>query len=134
MFETLQDSKLAENHIIICGMVENMRNFVMPLRAKHLKTISPIVILHEHTLSMKQWQQLQYFTQIYFVRGSTLSEQSFDRTNIMKASQVVILTPAVTKQQDDNETPEMEEIYNESEKLRDSKTIFIYNVIKKKNP
>ena len=52
----------------------------------------------------------------------------------MKASQVVILTPVVTKKQYDDETPEMEEIYNESEKLRDSKTIFIYNVIKKKNP
>jgi len=36
IFETLQESKLAENHIIICGMVENLRYFVMPLRAKHL--------------------------------------------------------------------------------------------------
>ena len=36
IFETLQDSKLAENHIIICGMVENIKHFVMPLRAKHL--------------------------------------------------------------------------------------------------
>ena len=53
IFETLQDSKLAENHIIICGMVENIRNFVMPLRAKHLKTTSPIVILHEQALTVK---------------------------------------------------------------------------------
>ena len=36
IFDTLEDSKLAENHIIICGMVENIRYFVMPLRAKHL--------------------------------------------------------------------------------------------------
>lgn len=39
IFETLQDSKLAEDHIIICGIVENLRYFVMPLRAKHLQTI-----------------------------------------------------------------------------------------------
>ena len=45
-FATLEDSKLAENHIIICGMVENIRHFVMPLRADHLNNPSPIVILH----------------------------------------------------------------------------------------
>lgn len=37
IFKTLEDSKLAENHIIVCGMVENIRHFVMPLRAKYLK-------------------------------------------------------------------------------------------------
>ena len=47
IFETLNESKLAVEHIIICGMVENIRYFVMPLRAKHLKTISPIVIMNE---------------------------------------------------------------------------------------
>ena len=55
----------------------------------------------------------------------------------MKANQVVILTPVSKKQKENKnngETPEQEEIYNESEKLRDAKTIFIYNVIKKKNP
>lgn len=62
IFETMQDSKLAENHIIICGMVENLRYFVMPLRAKHLKTIQPIVILNEEPLSVQQWQQLSFFT------------------------------------------------------------------------
>ena len=35
---------------------------------------------------------------------------------------------------EDNGVDEAEEIYNEQEKLRDSKTIFIYNAIKKKNP
>mmetsp|Transcript_32526 Transcript_32526/g.42970 ORF Transcript_32526/g.42970 Transcript_32526/m.42970 type:complete len:105 (+) Transcript_32526:861-1175(+) len=55
IFETLQESKLAENHIIICGMVENLRYFVMPLRAKHLQTIQPIVILNEDPLSVSQW-------------------------------------------------------------------------------
>jgi hypothetical protein len=53
IFKTLEGSKLAENHIIICGMVENIRHFVMPLRAKHLHDPSPIVILHEEILSAK---------------------------------------------------------------------------------
>jgi hypothetical protein len=46
-FKTLKDSKLAENHIIICGMVENIKHFVMPLRADYLLDPSPIVILHD---------------------------------------------------------------------------------------
>jgi hypothetical protein len=53
IFKTLEGSKLAENHIIICGMAENIRHFVMPLRAKHLHDPSPIVILHDEMLSAK---------------------------------------------------------------------------------
>ena len=63
-----------------------------------------------------------------------MSEEAFDRANIMKANQVVILTPISKKEQNDGEANKEEEIFNESEKLRDAKTIFIYNVIKKKNP
>jgi hypothetical protein len=62
IFKTLEDSKLAENHIIICGMVENIRHFVMPLRAKYLNEPSPIVILNEELPAQKQWQQLSYFS------------------------------------------------------------------------
>jgi len=50
-FNTLEGSKLAENHIIICGMAENIRHFVMPLRAKHLRDPSPIIILYEKPLT-----------------------------------------------------------------------------------
>lgn len=53
IFESLEDSKLAENHIIICGMVENIRYFVMPLRAKHLNHTSPIVIVHDELPTSK---------------------------------------------------------------------------------
>ena len=61
-FNTLKDSKLAENHIIICGMVENIRHFVMPLRAEHLTDTSPIVILHDEEPTPKQWSQLAFFS------------------------------------------------------------------------
>jgi hypothetical protein len=77
-------------------MVENIKHFVMPLRAEHLLDPSPIVILHDEELTAKQWQQLSYFTQIYYVRGSPLNESSYDRVNIMKAKQVVILTSSVS--------------------------------------
>lgn len=143
MFSTLEDSKLAENHIIICGMVENIRYFVMPLRAKHLNDPSPIVILHDELPSNKLWQHLCYFSQIYFVQGSTLSEEAFDRVNILKAKQVVILTPIISegerkpKSNGEDQQPQNDDGFennNNQENLRDAKTIFMYNIIKKKNP
>lgn len=47
IFETMEASMLAEGHIIICGMVENIKHFVLPLRADHMKNPLPIVILHD---------------------------------------------------------------------------------------
>jgi hypothetical protein len=127
---------LAENHIIICGMVENIKYFVMPLRAGYNKDPSPIVILHDEVPTAKQWAELNTFPQIYFVQGSPLQEKSFDRVNIMKAKQVVILTPNVgnaKKKKNTDNQGEDEENQNDEENLLDAQTIFKYNIIKKKN-
>jgi len=58
---------LATDHIIVCGMVENIKYFVMPLRAGFNKDPSPIVILHDELPTAKQWAELNTFSQIYFV-------------------------------------------------------------------
>jgi hypothetical protein len=68
-----------------------------------------------------------------------LNESSYDRVNIMKAKQVVILTPTVVSPPSDsaksgNFDDADEEINADEENLKDSKTIFTYNIIKKKNP
>ena len=54
-FKTLEDSILATNHVILCGMVSNLINFVLPLRSKYLSTYPPIVILNDHEPTEKQW-------------------------------------------------------------------------------
>jgi hypothetical protein len=54
-FETMYNSELADQHILVCGLVANLFNFVMPLRAKYLEQISTIVILHIEKPSDKQW-------------------------------------------------------------------------------
>ena len=61
-FNTLENKKLAERHIVICGIVENIKCFVLPLRAKHLKDPSPIVILHDEQIEPKIWDSLCHFT------------------------------------------------------------------------
>ena len=84
-FYSLENSMLAVDHIIICGIVDNINSFIQPLRASHLKEPSPIVILNDEPISSRQWEYLNNFTQIYFVQGSPLSEEAFDRVNLMEA-------------------------------------------------
>jgi hypothetical protein len=35
-FKSLEGSILASNHVLLCGLVSNLINFVVPLRAKYL--------------------------------------------------------------------------------------------------
>lgn len=54
-YETMLHSELCDNHILVCGLVTNLFNFVMPLRAKYLEQIYPILILHPDKPTEKQW-------------------------------------------------------------------------------
>jgi hypothetical protein len=40
----MENNILATNHILLCGLVPELLNFIQPLRAKYLDKISPIVI------------------------------------------------------------------------------------------
>ena len=76
------------------------------------------------------------------MQGSPLQETSYDRVNIKHALQVVILSPNVgikkkaepTDQENVEETVPDEKSLADEENLLDAKTIFKYNIIKKKNP
>ena len=90
-------------------------------------------------MTIHQWQQLSYFTQVYFVRGSTLQEEAYDRVNIMRAKQVVILTSVTDGTIELGDEAELRNkddpaAFNDEECMRDAKTVFMYNIIKKKNP
>ena len=67
-FTTMENNILATNHIILCGLVPNLINFVMPLRAKYLVKYPPIVILHVKEPSEKEWNQISYFPELYYVK------------------------------------------------------------------
>ncbi|CAI2372794.1 unnamed protein product [Moneuplotes crassus] len=161
-FPTLKDSKLAKDHIIICGIVENIRGFVIPLRTLHIRNLSPIVIFNEEEPSQQLWSQLSRFPQIYFVRGSALKESDLDRINLEDAKQVVILSPmlgtkktnesysnigkskkpkqtqietedSMLKEDNKDEDAIKEKKEKEEENLMDAQTIFKYNIIKKRH-
>ena len=75
------------------------------------------------------------------MQGSPLQETSYDRVNIKHALQVVILSPNVgirkkveTEAENAEDTAPDEKQLADEENLLDAKTIFKYNIIKKKNP
>lgn len=94
-WKSMDNHILATNHIILCGVVSNLRNFILPLRAKHLEKYPPIVILHTQPPTEKQWNQVAFFPEIYFVKGSAMNVRDLIRANIRSATRVVILSPEI---------------------------------------
>ena len=78
----MQDNILATNHIVLCGLVPNLINFVMPLRAKYLVKFPTIVILHTEEPNEKIWNSIAFFPEIYFIKGDPLKEKDIIKTNI----------------------------------------------------
>jgi hypothetical protein len=72
--------------------MDNFSNFITPLRAKYLQKYPTIVILNEQEPTEKAWTQISFFSEIYFVKGSALSERDLYRANIQKAATIVILS------------------------------------------
>ena len=147
----MENNILATNHIILCGLVPNLINFVLPLRSKYLGKYPPIVILHSKEPTEKQWTQIAYFPEIYYVKGTAMNKKDLFRANIMKASKVVILTPnveEVTKKHHHDETERKRDRHHEEsqensnsqkltrdeEDLLDARTIFKYKCVKKIRP
>jgi len=91
-FKSMESNILAKNHIILCGMADNLSKFVIPLRSKHLTELMPIVILHTKPPTEKQWKFIAIFPEIYYVRGSGMSKIDLKKANIMWANNVVILS------------------------------------------
>lgn len=143
-FKTMENNILATQHIILCGLVSNLRNFVLPLRAKHLDKYPPIVILHVHPPTEKQWNQVSFFPEIYFVKGSAMNTKDLLRANIHQASRIVILSPEVDEVKhftSFNENPsanssekDHKKLTRDQEDLLDAKTIFKYKAINKLRP
>ncbi|EWS75923.1 calcium-activated potassium channel protein (macronuclear) [Tetrahymena thermophila SB210] len=139
-FESLENNILAQNHIILCGAVDNFINFIMPLRAKHLDNYPAIILLNDKEPTEKAWNLVSLFPNIYFVKGSALNQRDLIRANIQKAQTVVILASEFEQSfQDSNKEYENEakksmELTKEQEDLLDAKTIFKYKAVQKLKP
>ena len=147
---------IAKGHIIICGVCQNLIDFIKPLRAKNLpkSQVPTIVILSKELPDDKVWNTISFFEQIYLVQGDSMKRSDLKRAGIRSAKRVVILAPGiyeisqftlnkklknlkVNKEEDENEEDEKNisarKLTREEEDLLDAKTIFKYNMISKIN-
>ena len=59
-------------HIIVCGLVPGLHDFMTSLRASSLGGIVPVVFLVDHDIGDAEWRLVRMFHSVYFVTGSRL--------------------------------------------------------------
>lgn len=114
-------TEILNNHIVVCGLIQNMKNLIYPLRATSMKNEQyPILIVDkEDHIPSEIWKEIQYFPDIYFMQGNPIKSKDLHRACIKKAKAVIILT----KNNFDEDSHEM----------IDADTIFIYKAIRNEN-
>ena len=124
--DSIQNSVVYRNHIIVCGTHSSLYYYLLPLRAKYLgrENMKYVVILTQD-VPKELWDEISRFENILLINGSPFNSDDLYRANIEYASQVVILQHKHTND-DSTVIPE--------DKMSDSDRIFIYKAIKKCNP
>lgn len=114
-------SEILNSHIIICGIVQNMKNLLMPLRAFSMKNQQfPILIIDkEDHISSNILKDIQYFPDIYYMQGNLIKSKDLHRACIKRAKAVIILSK--NRYNDDRH------------EMVDADTIFIYKAIRNEN-
>ena len=97
--DSIDNMLIAKGHIIICGVCQNLIDFIKPLRSKNLpKRIVPtIVILSKELPEDKIWNTISFFEQIYLVQGDSMKKSDLKRAGIRSAKSVVILAPGINE-------------------------------------
>ena len=92
-FKSMRNNILATNHVILCGVVPNLSNFIAPLRLKYIEKYPSIVILHPSPPTEKQWTPISMYPEIYYIKGSAMNHRDLLKANIMQAKNIIILAP-----------------------------------------
>ena len=140
IYNTLQNKLvLKRGHIIICGISQNLIDFIKPLRAKYIpkEDCPSIVILNPKLPDDKIWNSISYFDEIFLVQGNPMKKRDLLRAGILSASKVVILSPSLNeilpykahKKEKKENSSDVRSLTREEEDLLDSKTVVLYNFI-----
>ncbi len=153
MRQGIKDRSDIKNHIIICGMHQELIHFILPLRNKYLpeKLLKWIVILAP-SLPQEIHDTLSKFPKVIFIQGDPLYPENLFRANVSTADIAVILSSVSSIGNSDKETELNEIIGKENddanagkdggdssntskidEEMIDSKALFIHKSIKKLN-
>eukprot|EP01022_Parablepharisma_sp_SALTPOND_P016481 TRINITY_DN2420_c0_g1_i1.p1 TRINITY_DN2420_c0_g1~~TRINITY_DN2420_c0_g1_i1.p1 ORF type:complete len:1016 (+),score=87.41 TRINITY_DN2420_c0_g1_i1:1170-4217(+) len=120
---SLEDHPKIRNHIIICGASKNLYHFILPLRAKYLKDVQPIVILSSAEISSQFLKKIGMYPKIYRIVGSPLNPEDLKRANINSAAKVVIVS-----------SDSLSNCKTLPDELLDAEAIFVYKTVKLMNP
>ena len=133
---------LKRGHIIICGISQNLIDFIKPIRAKYIpkEDCPSIVILNPKLPDDKIWNSISYFDEIFLVQGNPMKRKDLLRAGILSASKVVILSPGLNEikafkvpkkeeKKENENSSNVRSLTREEENLLDSKTVFKYNLI-----
>lgn len=113
--------EILNSHIVICGLVQNMKSLIMPLRATSMKLQQfPILIIDkEDHISSDILKDIQYFPDVYYMQGNLIKAKDLHRACIKRAKAVIILS--------------RNSYNNERQEMVDADTIFIYKSIRNEN-
>mmetsp|Transcript_35561 Transcript_35561/g.34594 ORF Transcript_35561/g.34594 Transcript_35561/m.34594 type:complete len:309 (+) Transcript_35561:1861-2787(+) len=128
----VSDEKLLtklSNHIVVCGIHSSIFHFILPLRAKYLKTyMQDIVIISPlKNIPSEIWDSIARFRKIFVITGSPLSREILRKAQIHRADKAVILGYDPTIKHKKNEV-------DFNDEMMDAQAIFIYKAIRRLNP
>lgn len=120
--DSIRNSAIYRNHIVVCGTHPSLYYYLLPLRAKYFgkENLKYVVILTQD-MPKDLWDSISRFENIILINGSPLCVEDLYRANIEYASKAVIL---------ENENSKC----SYDDKMIDSERVFIYKAIKKCNP
>jgi hypothetical protein len=117
------------NHIVVCGFHSSIYHFILPLRAKYLKSYQQDIVIISPIIKNDIWESISRFPRVFLVEGSALQHETLRQAYTHKADKAVIMghdsSIASDKIGGGNET---------TDEMIDAKSIFIYKAIKKLNP
>ena len=114
------------NHIVVCGFHSSMYHFILPLRAKYLKSYQQDIVIISPVIRKELWESVSRFPRVFLVEGSPLSSEVLRQAFIHKADKAVIMgyDPSAVN----------ENSLELNDEMVDARSIFIYKAIRKINP
>jgi hypothetical protein len=61
------------DHIVVCGFHSSIYHFILPLRAKYLKSYQQDIVIIYPSFNKEVWETISRFPRVFLVEGSPLS-------------------------------------------------------------
>ena len=88
-------------HVLLCGEISSIYQFVRTMRVKNMGPYRPLIILYP-SMPRPIWNKIRNFPKIYFCDGSPLESSDLLRAGIRTASKAVVLASTADASASDN--------------------------------